>query len=249
MKFEILLSTYNGSKYIKEQLDSIIDQSYCNWEILIADDKSIDKTLDIIKTYAKKDKRISFYENEKKLGPLISFSNLIKKSNEEYIIFCDQDDIWSRNKLEIIHKYIVNSNKNIIFGMHNAKYLLSDKKHTRRINKTEIINNEAVYKRKPNLSFLNLLKSNKVIGCMTFGKSQSLKKIVDKNLPKNSDVYLDYWLALNMSLKSNIEFIDEYLIQYRRHDDIATMSGRFILEKIKMRFIIIAYLFLNLLSR
>ncbi len=245
MKFEILLSTYNGSKYIKEQLDSIIDQSYCNWQILIADDKSNDKTLDIIKNYAKKDKRISFYENEKRLGPLISFSNLIKNSSGEYLVFCDQDDIWSKNKLEIINQHINKTGNNIIFGLHNGKYLLSGKKNKRKSDQINSKNNKIIYKKKPNLSFLSLFKSNNVIGCMTFGKSQSLKKIINKNIPIDKELFLDWWLALNISLTSDIEFIDESLIKYRRHHNIATMSNRSILQKIKTRIIILAYLLLN----
>ena len=113
MIFEILISTYNGEEFIKMQLESIINQSYKNWKISIADDFSNDQTLKIIQEYSNKDKRINYYKNKKKLGALISFYKLLKKSNSDYVVFCDQDDIWVPNKLEKIFQYINKSKKQI----------------------------------------------------------------------------------------------------------------------------------------
>ena len=83
---------------------------------------------------------------------------------------------------------------------------------------------------------------------MTFGKSQQLKKIINKNIPRDKELFLDWWLALNISLISNIDFIDESLIKYRRHHNIATMPNRSILQKLRTRIIIITYLLLNKLG-
>ena len=114
MLFEILISTYNGEEFIKMQLESIINQSYKNWKMCIADDFSSDQTLKIIQEYSYKDKRITFYKNKKRLGPLISFYKLLKKSNSDYVIFCDQDDIWVQDKLERLFQYIYKSQKIIV---------------------------------------------------------------------------------------------------------------------------------------
>lgn len=244
MIFEILISTYNGEKFIKLQLESIINQSYKNWKIRIADDFSNDETLEIIQEYSNKDKRIIFYKNKKRLGPLISFYNLLHKSNSDYVIFCDQDDIWFPNKLETLYKYILRSNKKIVFGLHNGKFLVQGKNFVKFQNRY-IKNKEVIFTKKPNLSFFNLILSNKVIGCMSFGNCNSLKKIINKKPPINKGIFLDYWIALNVSLKYEIEFVDEYLINYRRHLNTATISKRSLFEVIKTRFIMIRFLILN----
>lgn len=244
MLFEILISTYNGEEFIKMQLESIINQSYKNWKLCIADDFSSDQTLKIIQEYSNKDKRITFYKNKKRLGPLISFYKLLKKSNSDYVIFCDQDDIWVPDKLERLFQYIYKSQKKIVFGVHNGKFLVRDKTFLKFQNRY-IKNKEIIFTKKPNLSFINLLFSNKVIGCMSFGNCKLLKKIITKRPPINKGIFLDYWIALNVSLKYEIDFIDEYLINYRRHSNTTTLSKRSLFEIIKTRFIIIKFLFLD----
>ena len=94
IRFEILMSTFNGDQYINSQINSIINQSYKDWKLSIADDVSKDDTINILKKYSSLDSRIDFYSNKMRCGPLISFFHLLKNSKEEYVIFCDQDDIW-----------------------------------------------------------------------------------------------------------------------------------------------------------
>ena len=241
MLFEILISSHNGEEFIKLQLESIINQSYKNWKMKIADDCSNDKTIKIIQEYSKKDKRIAFYKNKQRLGPLLSFYNLLQKSNSDYVIFCDQDDIWFPNKLETLFKFILKSNKKIVFGLHNGEFLVPETNSVKFQNKY-IKNKEIIFTKKPKLSFLNLIFSNKVIGCMSFGNCNLLKKIINKKPPINKGIFLDYWIALNVSLKYKIEFVDENLFQYRRHINTATLSKRGIFEKIKTRFILIRFL-------
>ena len=239
MYFEILLSSYNGEKYIGKQIESILNQTFKNWNLSIADDLSIDRTPSIIKKYCDLDKRIKFKKNNKRLGALISFYNLLIKSNGEYVVFCDQDDIWLPDKLESIFNFIKRKNNNVIFGIHNGEYLFSS-----RDNKNYFIK-KTIYESKPNLSFLRLFSQNQIIGCMTFGKSSSLKKIIPKTPPSDSGLYLDYWISLNVSIKYKIDFLDKKLIKYRRHENTATKKNRSFLEKIKTRFIIVIFLLFN----
>ena len=102
-KIDILMATYNGGKYVEEQLKSIISQSYENWNLVIRDDGSSDNTLKILNEYSKNDKRIHIIsDNKGNLGLVKNFEELMKRSTEEYIMFSDQDDVWVDNKINIL---------------------------------------------------------------------------------------------------------------------------------------------------
>lgn len=99
----ILMATYNGDKYIEEQIQSIINQTYKNWQLFIRDDGSSDETLKIIKNFTNIDHRIhKITDNLGNLGPCLNFNELIKTHLEyKYIMFADQDDVWLENKIMI----------------------------------------------------------------------------------------------------------------------------------------------------
>ena len=100
-KLCILLASYNGEKYIGDQLDSIINQTYKNWELIIRDDGSKDETMIILNKYEKKDERIKILRDDKgNLGFLKNFEELLFNAKEEFVLFSDQDDFWLKNKLE-----------------------------------------------------------------------------------------------------------------------------------------------------
>lgn len=98
-KILILISTYNGEKYLKEQLDSIFSQSYKDFEIIARDDGSSDETINILKSY-----NIKILDTDKNLGAKLSFSTLLNdavtNTDRGYFMFCDQDDIWKSDKIE-----------------------------------------------------------------------------------------------------------------------------------------------------
>lgn len=98
---EILLSTYNGERYIREQIDSILQQTYVDWHLLVRDDVSTDSTVEIINQYISKyPDKISLLPRDKNLGSMRSFEQLLKSANATYYMFCDQDDVWLPNKIE-----------------------------------------------------------------------------------------------------------------------------------------------------
>lgn len=98
---EILLSTYNGEKYLETQLDSILMQDYTNWKLLVRDDASTDTTLLILNTYIQKhpDKIQLLNDNEGNMGYSNSFSKLLRQSSADYVMYCDQDDYWHPDKI------------------------------------------------------------------------------------------------------------------------------------------------------
>ena len=102
MKITILLSTYNGEKYLKEQLDSLFElNNSSDISILVRDDGSSDSTLQILEEYKNKHPNLSYYQGENK-KPAKSFWELLNKAEEsDYFAFCDQDDVWDKDKLEI----------------------------------------------------------------------------------------------------------------------------------------------------
>ena len=101
IKVSILLSTYNGEKFLREQLDSIIEQKGIEWNVLIRDDGSNDGTVLILDEYSKRDKRFSYYVGEN-VGPAQSFMRLIENSPDaNFYAFCDQDDVWDSDKLKV----------------------------------------------------------------------------------------------------------------------------------------------------
>ena len=164
-KFSIIMCIKNGEKYIDDQIQSIINQDLCNWELLIIDDCSIDNSLKIAKEYQQDDSRISVKKNANTFGVKNNFlrNSLLQKG--EWLLFCDQDDIWSFNKLSCLNSHIENNNGFNLF-LHNGSYLISDNSQSFKGAFGEIVRNkQKVYKKIPNFKFLDLLLRNKVIGC------------------------------------------------------------------------------------
>ncbi|MBT0741718.1 glycosyltransferase, partial [Campylobacter lari] len=96
----VLLATYNGEKYLKEQIESILNQTYKDIRIYIGDDCSKDSTIDIIRAYKNLyPDKIVYYQNNVNIGFIKNFEKLLQICSENYIAFSDQDDIWDRNKI------------------------------------------------------------------------------------------------------------------------------------------------------
>ena len=94
----IVMPSYNSEKYINASIESVLNQTYLNWELLIVDDCSNDKTVEIIKSF--KDKRIKFFENEKNSGAAVSRNKALREAKGKWIAFLDSDDLWMPSKLE-----------------------------------------------------------------------------------------------------------------------------------------------------
>ncbi|NQN53668.1 glycosyltransferase family 2 protein [Streptococcus suis] len=103
MKVNILMSTYNGQQFLREQIRSIQEQTFTDWTLLIRDDGSSDKTREIIEELEKEDSRIRFIEKDshKNLGVIKSFHRLLRYEKADFYFFSDQDDVWLPDKLEV----------------------------------------------------------------------------------------------------------------------------------------------------
>ena len=109
----IAMATYNGEKFIREQLDSILAQTITDWELIVCDDVSTDFTIAILEEYAKKDRRIQIHKNKVNLGFKRNFEKAISLCSGDYIALCDQDDIWYSNHLEVLYNQIGNHSLSI----------------------------------------------------------------------------------------------------------------------------------------
>jgi len=205
-KIDILMATYNGEKYLEEQIDSIINQTYRNWNLLIRDDGSEDETLKIIENYEKKDNRIkSIKDNKGNLGIVKNFEELLKSSNSELIMFSDQDDIWIENKLE---KYIeiTNSLGKKQFLIHSDAILCDINKN---ILKKTFISKRALKTGLENIFFNYFVQGATVL------ITKELKEFI---LPFPDEVYLhDRYIHLMTELFFERIFINESLLYYRQH--------------------------------
>lgn len=102
----IAMATYNGEKYLREQLDSILAQTVQDFELIVCDDCSTDLTMQILNEYAERDSRIKVFENEENLGFKKNFEKVIGLCSGNYIALSDQDDIWLPEHLEVLYKNI-----------------------------------------------------------------------------------------------------------------------------------------------
>jgi glycosyltransferase involved in cell wall biosynthesis len=123
LKISICIPTYNGAIYLKECLDSVCQQTFKDFEIIICDDCSTDQTIGIIDSYLKKDNRIQFYKNEVNLGLVGNWNQCIKKANGEWIKFLFQDDYMEPDCLSRLMSY---TNQDAQLIITKRSYILMD---------------------------------------------------------------------------------------------------------------------------
>ncbi len=213
-KFEItiLLSTYNGEKYLKEQLNSLFSQTYKDFEIIVRDDISSDKTLEILKSYD-----VKIIESKQNLGAKKSFSTLLEyalqNSDSEYFMFCDQDDVWNHDKIE---KTLAKMKELEAFYGNEKPLLIHTDLEVVDENLGTISNSmwEYEYILPKCNSFNRLLIQNTVTGCtMMINRKLALKSL---DIPKEAIMH-DWWIGLVASYFGKIGYINASTIKYRQH--------------------------------
>lgn len=202
MSISVLIASYNGGKYIKEQLDSIIKQLSIDDEIIISDDGSTDNTLKLIESYMEFDSRIRLYKN-RNLGVIKNFEFLITKAKKDIIFFSDQDDVWRNDKVRIVMEFFEKYDKKVI--LHNGVHFYG---------KVEDRNYKKIIRNKKKGFFNNLLKSS-YWGCCMALKKEFICDIIP--FPNNITAH-DQWVGLLSEYKKEICFIDIDLIYHRIHD-------------------------------
>ena len=191
----IIMPTYNCGRFIKEAIDSVLSQSYTNWELIIVDDCSTDDTKAFVSTYT--DKRIRYMRNEQNMGAALTRNRALKEANGKYIAFLDSDDTWSPEKLE----------KQIAFMETNGYAFTYTSFH--RLDKPIRISGPRHITRWMMYAFCwpacpTVIYNQNIIG-----------KIQISNLRKNND----YALWLHAIQKTDCYLLDEDLFCYNKHTD------------------------------
>jgi glycosyltransferase involved in cell wall biosynthesis len=225
-KLSVVLCTYNGSAYLKKQLNSILEQTYPIEEIIIVDDCSTDLTKEILSQYQKNHQKIKIFFNERNLGSNMSFKYAISLAGNEYIALCDQDDIWFNNKLEIQMNYIINS------GHHLDEKPLVVFHDLCLMDKDENIINNSFWKlhnfKVHSFTFRKLLISNIVTGCTCLINKSMKEELIKCDM---KDIFMhDYLIGLIGYGFGNFIPINQQLMYFRSHSSSVT-------EKEKLTFL------------
>lgn len=202
MLISVAMATYNGEKYIQEQLESILKQTLPAQEIIIVDDCSTDSTWSILESFAVRHECIQIYKNPNNYGVVKTFNRALSLTNGEYIALADQDDFWVSQKLEVL---IANIGDNLL--IHSDAYVVNDK--------LQIINSSFLGTKAFTKKISNYFVFNDVHGCTALVR----RELLNLALPIPDGFYLhDHYLAIFAAALKKITYIDQPLIYYRQHE-------------------------------
>ena len=214
-KFQILLATYNGERFLRQQLDSIVNQEYKLWELLIHDDGSDDDTIMILNEYQNKySKKIRLLNDQKTFSSASkNFFHLIKHRSREANLYClcDQDDIWHKSKLRlIIERYNSQKDEKPVL-IHSDLSLIDNKGKLLEKSHNKLINYQ-----KNLISKKTSFYYNPVPGCAMSINSA----LADKIFYSKYMVMHDWWILLNaIHENANVLYINLPLVKYRQHSE------------------------------
>ena len=195
----IITPSYNSADFIAETIESILSQTYSNWELLITDDCSTDNTYDIVSKYIQNDNRIKFFQLEKNSGAGVARNNSIKEAKGRFLAFCDSDDCWYSEKLEKQLKFMVDNGYEFTCTSYECYNEVGDTK-------------VGYIKCKKKISYWTLLRDNS-IGCLTsMYDTAKIGKVYMPTIRKRQDWGL--WLSIIRKTK-HAYGLQETLAKYR----------------------------------
>lgn len=216
VRIQVLLSAYNGSAFLKEQLDSILGQRGVEVELLIRDDGSTDGTVDILRRYERERKNVHVTEG-KNTGVTASFFALLAAADAEYVAFADQDDIWLPEKLKNAVQKLAQVDGPALYA--GNKTLVDRDGHRMKKQDTG--------RRKP--SFENALVESICTGC-TIVMNRKLVQQIQEKLPRHAVLH-DWWCYLVASYLGTVIYDETSYIYYRQHGDNAVGASSHVLGR------------------
>jgi len=210
---DILLATYNGEKYLEQQLFSLLSQTYKNWRVLIHDDGSTDNTKNIINRFIRIDERVVLIDDGiSGLGCAANFIHLLQFSHAEFIMFCDQDDIWLEYKIDEMLSLIKLKNQTIPQVVYSNSYAFQAHRG--------IIGKKVTLTYPKNLNSFLFLNSG-IQGCSSIFNAE-MRNILQ--IPLNSIAMHDHLLNLAGLALGEVNYLDKSLMLYRQHN--ANVTGK-----------------------
>lgn len=201
------MATKNGSKFLKEQLDSILIQLSPEDEVIISDDASTDNTVSIIESFH--DPRIKIIRNTQSIGIVANFESGLNACSHEFIFLADQDDVWVAGKVEKTLQHLADADL-VLSDCQMVDYQLNP------IKDSFFSDNNS---RKGLVK--NLIRNSYMGCCMAFKR-----KLLDRALPFPKDIPMhDLWLGLVAEVHFKIHFTNEALVLHRRHQYNASTTG------------------------
>ena len=192
----VIMPSCNTGRFIEESIQSVINQTYKNWELLIVDDCSTDDTDEVVKRF--NDNRIKYIKNEKNRGAAITRNRAIQEANGEWVAFLDSDDLWLPKKLD--HQIKFMKKYNLVFSYH--EYI--------KIN--EESNSLNIYVTGPRVVTKRKMYNYGYPGCLTFMYSAKEMGVIQiKDIKKN----IDYAILLKLCKKADCYLLKENLAKYR----------------------------------
>lgn len=203
----IALCTYNGERFLREQLDSIIHQTYSRLELIAVDDCSSDSTLNILNEYAAKHSFIKVHKNEVNLGYIRNFEKALQLCSGDFIALSDQDDIWQLDKIE----KLVNAIGDNLMIYHDSEFV---DQHGHSLNKkmSDIMN---LYRGNEPEAFI-------FFNCISGHSVLMKKELRDEILPFPNAYFHDWWMAYVACNLGSIDYLNEALVKYRQHETTDT---------------------------
>lgn len=228
---EILLATHNGERYLPQQLDSLLCQTYQNWRLIVSDDGSTDSTSIILKDYAQKDSRIAVLPTDKIYGSACAnFLSLLGKSTANYVMFCDQDDIWDAEKVSL------ELSKEIELERECGNKPILVATDLRVVNENlEPISNSFVSFQKLHVEKADIahLPAQPLLTGCTMIMNRPLVDLAKGCYAPEIRMH-DWWVSIIAAAFGEICFVDKATMSYRQHGDNAVGATRYrVTDKIK----------------
>lgn len=214
----IITPAFNSEKFITETIMSVLNQTYQDWEMIIVDDCSTDKTAEIILSFQEKDSRIIYLRNEINKGSAFSRNLALRKAKGKWIAFLDSDDVWHPEKLEKQIKFMTENNCH--FSYTNYSEIDEDSDET------------GVLLTGPKIITRNKMLAYCWPGCLTIMYDAAFVGLI-----QTIDIRIneEYALWINVSKKTDCYLLDENLAKYRRHSD--SLSHQSYLKLIKWHYL------------
>ena len=213
-RIHIIMATYNGEKYVGQQIESILNSEDVDIFVTVYDDGSKDATLDIVTQFVKEQPdRIELIQNEKNLGLTLNFLHGLLNQDYDYVMFSDQDDVWKPDKVKKTYDYMRQTEKKA--AKNQPIVVFTD----------AVIVDESLKEINPSfhqsggydtskLDLAHMLMENKMMGCTMMLNRAVIQKV--NALPEHARFH-DWWLALIAAAYGKIAYLPERTILYRQH--------------------------------